>query len=305
MRADIRALLDANDGVATRTQLVDVASHHVIDRAVSGGHLVRVLPKVYADPALVDRPRTRMLAALRYAGPLAAMSHTTSLSLWELPVPSGQPLHVTTAARQLTAAPSLVIHRRRGFQAQPPLVVQRQGLPVVRLENALVDSWPLLEGPDRRAPLILAVQQRLTTALRVLDVAEPTSRLSGRAALLELLALLASGCHSELEIWGFRTVFDCPDLPVARRQLCVQLPGRRAYLDVAYERERVDVELDGSRYHFSTHLRERDMRRDATLSTLGWLVLRFSHRRLHDDPDGVRAEVLATLEIRRHQLALG
>jgi len=35
------------------------------------------------------------------------------------------------------------------------------------------------------------------------------------------------------------------------------------------------------------------------------LVLRFSHRRLHDDPDGVRAEVLATLEIRRHQLALG
>ncbi len=45
------------------------------------------------------------------------------------------------------------------------------------------------------------------------------------------------------------------------------------------------------------------MRRDVALSTLGWLVLRFSHRRLHDDPHGVRAEVLATLEIRRHQRA--
>lgn len=305
VRAEIRALLDSNDGVVTRTQLAAAVPHHLIDRAISGGRLVRVLPKVYADAALLDRPRTHLLAALRYAGPLAAVSHTTSLSLWELPVPPGQPVHVITAVRQLTSTASLVIHRRRGLRTEPPWVVQRQGLPAIRLENALVDSWPLLEGSDRRAPLILAVQRRLTTALRVLEVAEPASRLSGRAALLELLDLLASGCHSELEIWGFRTVFDSPDLPVARRQLCVRLPGRRAYLDVAYERERVDVELDGSRYHFPTHLRERDMRRDVALSTLGWLVLRFSHRRLHEDPIGVRREVLATLETRRHQLALG
>lgn len=229
----------------------------------------------------------------------------TSLSLWDLPVPPGLPIHLTTARRQLATTPSLVIHRRRGSQPRPPLVVQRQGVPTIRLENSHVDSWPLLEGPDRRAPLIFAVQRGLTTAVRIRDAAQPASRLAGRAVLMELLGLLAGGCHSELEIWGYRKVFDSPVLPPARRQLCVQLPGRRAYLDVAYERERVDIELDGSRYHFPTPARERDMRRDVALSTIGWLVLRSSHRRLHEDPDGVRREVCATLEVRRHQLGVG
>ncbi len=79
-------------------------------------------------------------------------------------------------------------------------------------------------------------------------------------------------------------------------------PGRRAHLDVAYESELVDIELDGSRYHFGFERRERDMRRDAALAALGWLVLRFSHRRLHEEPDAVRREILATLEVRRRQL---
>jgi len=44
------------------------------------------------------------------------------------------------------------------------------------------------------------------------------------------------------------------------------------------------------------------MRRDAALVTAGWLVVRFSHRRLHEERDAVRREVLATLEVRRCQL---
>ncbi len=221
--------------------------------------------------------------------------------MWDLPLPAGQPLHVTTDVRQLRADRSIVVHRR-AFRAELPLVVERQGLPVVRLENCLVDSWPLLDGPDRRAPLIFAVQQRLTTPARVLTAADDAPRLRGLAALVSLLDLLASGCHSELEIWGFRRVFDHPSLPVARRQLLVEVAGRRAYLDVAYESELVDIELDGSRYHFGFERREHDMRRDAALAALGWLVLRFSHRRLHEDPDTVCREILATLEVRRRQL---
>lgn len=64
------------------------------------------------------------------------------------------------------------------------------------------------------------------------------------------------------------------------------------------------MELDGSRYHFETGRRERDMRRDAALVALGWLVVRFSHQRLHEEPDAVRREVLATLAVRRRQLRI-
>jgi len=302
VRPEIRALLSAHGGVVTRSQLAAAVPPHVIDRAVSGGHLIRVLPRVFAAADLTGQPRTRLRAALRYAGPGAALSYTTGLLMWGLQVPTGQRLHVTTDVRQLSADPAIVVHRRRGFRAEPPVVVERQGLPVVRLESCLVDSWPLLDWSDRRPPLILAVQQRLTTPARILEVAVGAPRLRGHAALMSLVDLLAAGCHGELEIWGFRRVFDHASLPSSRRQLPVELGDRRAYLDVAYEDERVDVELDGSRYHFGFHQRERDMRRDAALAALGWLVLRFSHRRLHEEPNVVRREILATLAVRRKQL---
>lgn len=305
MRAALRRLLDDNDGVVRRGQLTAELPHHLVDRAVSGGHLVRMLPQVYAQAHLLDHPTTRLRAALRYGGEGAALSHTTGLSLWDLPLPAGGPVHLTADGRRLRATSAVVVHRRHGFRHAPPLVVTRNGLSVVRLENCLVDSWPLMSGYERRAPLIVAVQRRLTTAARVFDIAAATSSLSGRASLLCLLDLLGSGCHSELEIWGFRHVFSGRSLPLAQRQLPVTVGTRRAYLDVAYVDEMVDVELDGSRYHFREDQRERDMRRDAALVTLGWLVLRFSHRRLHEEPDGVRREVRATLEVRRRQLTLG
>lgn len=61
----------------------------------------------------------------------------------------------------------------------------------------------------------------------------------------------------------------------------------------------VAVELDGSAYHGD---RDRDSRRDIALAALGWLTLRFSHRRLHNETEPVRRELRTTLEIRRRQL---
>jgi very-short-patch-repair endonuclease len=100
-----------------------------------------------------------------------------------------------------------------------------------------------------------------------------------------------------------RHVFrDDPRFAHGVRQLPVQMGSRVAYLDLAFVAERVAVELDGAAYHGTPEQRERDMRRDAALSALGWIVLRFSYQRLHTDPDGVRNEVDAVLCTRRRQL---
>jgi very-short-patch-repair endonuclease len=64
----------------------------------------------------------------------------------------------------------------------------------------------------------------------------------------------------------------------------------------------VGVEMDGAAYHSSADQREWDVRRDALLARLGWLILRFTHRRLHSDPDGVRDEIPEVLRMRRRQL---
>ncbi len=181
----------------------------------------------------------------------------------------------------------------------------RDGLPHVRLERALVESWPQRPVADRRAPLILAVQRRLVTAERVLTEADQLPKLGERRTLLRLLELLRAGCHSELEIWGHLHVFDHPSLPPGRRQVPVRAHAHTVYLDVAYDRELVDVELDGAEYHGPKLRRERDLRRDAALAALGWLTVRFSHARLHAETEAVRRELRATLEVRRQQLRCG
>jgi very-short-patch-repair endonuclease len=168
----------------------------------------------------------------------------------------------------------------------------------------VIDSWPLLAGPDQRAPAIVAVAERRTTAQRLMSEARSRSNLRGRASLLALCDALADGCRSELELWGLRHVFrDDSRFAHGIRQLPVQLEAQVVYLDLAFMTERVAIELDGAAYHGTPEQRERDMRRDNALSALGWIVLRFSYHRLHTDPEGVRNEVDAVLRTRRRQLA--
>jgi very-short-patch-repair endonuclease len=92
--------------------------------------------------------------------------------------------------------------------------------------------------------------------------------------------------------------------PASVCQLPVEVGRRKFYLDRAFVEELVDVELDGAAYHGAPGQRERDLRRDSALASVGWLTLRFSHARLIDHPDGVIAEICAVLEVRRRQLGL-
>lgn len=300
MRPEISELLDRYGGVVTRADLLAVLPLHVVDHAVASRALVRVFPRTYTTPDGAGDPEIHLRAALRYAGPEAALSHTSGLAAWGIAVPAVPQVHVSAHRTcRLRHAAGLVVHHRGGFFCAPPAVLTRDGLKVVRLEGCLVDSWPLLSPLDRRAPVIGAVQSRRTTAARVRPELERAPKLPGRAELAGLLDLLERGCHSELEIWGHRHVFDSRALPPARHQRAVALGARKVYLDVAYETELVAVELDGAAYHGD---RDRDSRRDIALAALGWLTLRFSHRRLHTETDAVRRELRATLETRRQQL---
>jgi very-short-patch-repair endonuclease len=302
----LRSLLESRQ-VATRRELLQVVSEHVIDHAIRRGELERVLPRTYVRAGEQGRDRTLVLrAALQHLDGRGALSHTTAVKVWDLPVPDDMVVHVTVPVTcQPRSAGPAVVHRRRGFAVGLPQTVVRNGLEVVRLERSIIESWGVLPEDDgRRAPVIAAVAGRRTTCERLFAEAAAIPNLRGRAPLLGLVELLRDGCRSELEVWGHLHVFAPPDLPSARRQLPVQLGGRTVYLDLAYEDEKVNVELDGAKYHFGTANRERDMRRDATLARLGWLTLRFSHDRLVTDPEGVRRELLAVLASRRQQLGM-
>ena len=297
----LHAALVSGNGLVGRGDVAD----SLIDGGVRRGELVRIFPRVFVEPWLADDPTTRRRAALRYAGGRAALSHLSALAQHGVHVAiAGDEVHLTVdASVRLAGAPGLVVHRRTGHRLEPPVVVCRDDLPLVPLDRAIVESWPLLPPLDRRAPAIVSVRERRPTPARLRKVIEQMPRLPDRAELASLTGLLGAGLHSPLEMWGHSSVFDHPSLPVARPQLRVSAGGRTAYLDRAYLEELVDVELDGSTSHSCGADVERDRRRDAWLAPLGWLVVRYSRQRLLAEPDAVRAELREVLATRRRQLA--
>lgn len=292
----------ADGGLVTRARALAHWPRHVLDDALNDGVLQRLHPGVYVVAGTpIDRGALRR-AALAYL-PAAALSHIDALDVWCLcptVLPAAAPVHLTLPHENRSVARrSLVVHRRRGFGVNSTAVVQRDGLRVVRLEQALVESWPLLAEADRRAPLIDALRARRTTADRLLATLRANRCTRGSAEIRELVALVDGGCHSELEIWGHERVFSDPRLPSSRRQHEIVLGARSVFLDRYFPVERVDVELDGAAWHGQSGQRERDLRRDAALLARGILVVRYSHRRLVTEPELIVRELGDILAHRR------
>ncbi len=51
--------------------------------------------------------------------------------------------------------------------------------------------------------------------------------------------------------------------------------------------------MDGAAWHGSRAQRERDIRRDALLATVGWQTLRFGYGRMTSAPDACRRDIRA------------
>jgi len=294
---DIDEILTAHGGVASRNDFVAALGRHAFDNAVKSGRVAAVFPRAYAFPWDVDDPLIRRRAALVSVGGEVALSHLSALALRDLPVPDEAPLHVTAyqTRHPRGVAGELVVHRTlTHLQA-----VDLGGWPAVALEKALVSSWPLLDGPDRRAPLIEAYRRRLVRGTALRRAAEEAWWVKDARTLRELVGLILAGCESELELWGYVGVFNAPGLDDAERQRVVCVDGRNYRLDIAYDDVLLNVELDGRAYHASPKQWERDIARDLAVAKLGWQTVRLSHSRLFGDVDGSRRDVLAVRAARR------
>ena len=318
MRAALVAFAEKNGGVVTRSRALTLARRHVIDDAVAAGAFVRMFPSTYVLADRAGERRVQQHAALAFV-PGSSLSHLDGLDRWDLlpaapfrleplsldDLGAGEPIRLTSPASQSEVdAAGLRVTRRTWFSGEPPLVRVRDRTRVVALEQAVVESWPLLPPLHRRAPLIVALRERRTTAARLRRTLDLQPKTSGARDIRQMIELVAAGCHSELELWGHRHVFADRRLPRSRRQVPVELPSGRVYLDRYYDEEMVDVELDGAAYHGTPGQRERDLRRDAALARMGILVVRYSHLRLHRDPQLVISEVAQILRTRRQQLDL-
>jgi hypothetical protein len=267
-----------------------------VGRWIAAGRLVRLHPGWVTVPELADDWTVRAHAAAGYAvGPLSHMSALAAHRAVDVEVTR---LDVTVpGARRVRSSRWLRVHRSQA----PMATVRARGLPVTTLPRALVDTWgdahrkAALRGYDgvARGALLRAVRERRTTPAAVTQELGHRPELPGRAPLAELLGLVAGGCQSELEVFGVLHVLAVPGLPRCTQQHRVVLPDGPVLLDAAWPEVKVAVELDGAAFHGSQEARERDLRRDAALAALGWVVLRFSYRRLTRHPEACQAQIAA------------
>jgi hypothetical protein len=300
MHPALRAIADANHGVVDRTAALAVVDHSVLERAVLTGRLTRPFPRTYLDGERANDRRALVHAALAYASGKATLSHLSALEVWGLPAPESTTVHLLTNDRHhLRGAVGLRVHRRRGLRLEAPDVLIRNGFPVTRLEQTIVDCWPLLDGDAQRAPAIHAVAGWMTRPERLAEALDNAPRLAGRCRLVRLIELLRAGCRSELELWGYETVFAGPEFASLKWQVPIAVAGRTIYLDALDPDSGVNFELDGRNGHSSHRDRERDLRRDAAVQALGIAVVRLSRRRLTHEGPAIRREALAIMAARR------
>jgi hypothetical protein len=284
----------------TRTASVAALSTAVgarsIGRWIASGRLIRLHPGWVTVPQFADDWTVRAHAATGYSG--GPLSHMSALAAHRVIDTDVTRMHVTVPSeRRVRSSRCLRVHRSRNVFE----VLQARGLPATSLARALVDTWGdahrtcAMRGHDGvvRGAVLRATRERRVTVRQLDAHLDVRPELPGRAAFAELLFLIAGGCESYLEIYGVRHVLDLPGIPPCVQQLRLRLPFGPVRLDAAWPDVKLAVELDGAAFHGSPEARERDLRRDAALAALGWVVLRFSYRRLMREPEACRAEILA------------
>jgi very-short-patch-repair endonuclease len=301
----IDTVLAEHGGLATRRELLACVPATVLDGYVGRRTLVRVFPHVYTRADTASSDDLLLRAALRHAGPVAALSHTTALAVWGL-APLRRPLHLTVdQSVRRTGSLDLVVHRRLRFRPEAPQCVVRGGLLVTVLPRSLIDAWPLLPRAERRPLLLDTARRGLVVPKQLRRALDERPNVGGHRALAQAIELIEDGCQSELEAHGVLTVFRHRSLPRSVGQHRLDLPQGTVHLDRAWPEVKLAVELDGAEHHTSPEDRRRDLARDTALAALGWVVLRFTYADVLRDPEGVRRRVMEVYAARAAQLRVG
>lgn len=225
--------------------------------------------------------------ALMLADPTAVVTGRSAWHLWFADSP--QPGSLTAATSRLRS--------RSGFRFEhrvvpPPLIVMRdeirmttRALAAVELsteDSAFLDS--ALRGGVRLADLWEAYRltpQRPGNVERRRLLIESRDRPWSPAERRAHIALRSA------RIKGWKT-----NLGVRLRS------GGLAYLDIAFRKLRLAIEIDGWEFHSTRQAFARDRERDRQLDLLGWRVIRFTALEVIDHPNAFVSDVVAALHRR-------
>ena len=277
------------DGVLPRWQLHVLGfGRREIARAVKAGrwagHGTHTIA-LHTGP--LSERAARWRAIWETAQGVALLDGVSSLHAAGLTGFSERLIHVSVPRNARCPQPEGVrIHRLR----QSPSERVEGGIPRTRSEVAAVRAahWAMT---DRQAALILAmaVQQRLTTGMRLVAATQGVTCRARRSFIKAVAIDVAGGAESLGEL-DFARACRRHGIPEPSRQVVRQGTAGRIYLDARWDRSKVVVEIDGAGHRWGLAVSADNLRANE-VSLGGDTVLRIDLLGLRLNGDEFLAQV--------------
>lgn len=300
--ADLQCLREAEtrSGVIVRAEALRHLSARQVRRRLTSGAWARLFPNVYRVAGAPETWKQKVEALLIWAGKKAALSHRTAAALHGFSHFAEGPLEVTLISQQ-RAPEGVSVHRTDALLKAD--VTEVDDLRVTSATRTLMDISAATDQYTLRASVDQALRSKWTT-LDHLRAAVASRK--GRPGAPELLALLREfdggdgPTESELESLMLELIDSC-GLPRPRRQKRGSTTDKRVRVDFLFEEQGVILEGDGYEHHSGVDQFEAERERNNLLTAGGFFVLHWTWRALHDRPEELINQLLATLNARRRR----
>jgi very-short-patch-repair endonuclease len=277
-------------GVLARWQLLELGlTPAAITRWIGSARLHRIYPGVYSVGHRIIPLEGRLIAAILYAGPGAALSHATAAYWWGL-LPYLPEIIDVTSPHQRRSLHGIRVHRAQRIER-----VMRNGLPVTPVARTLRDFAAIAPLGQVRKVVAKADFKHLLdldAIDQVIGVGRPGSAKLNRA--LSLHRPEYAQTRSDLE-----ALF----LDLCRRHRLafprVNVKVGPYTVDALWGEEQLVVELDGGDNHSSYAQMQADRERELYLRRAGYAVRRYSWRQVTRERSAVAADVRHALHAAR------
>ncbi len=273
----------AESGVLVRRDHPALAA--AIAWRVRQGHLAAVLPGVYAVAVRADDFDVRV-RALSSVDPDAVLTGASAARVSFWPALRHDVVECATR-RQHAPRPGFVFRRSR---VPAELVMERPGLRLTAPALTALDLCAEVGG-DGIDQVLRTRTATLTGLWRALEL---TSGRPGNGARRRLLLDSRDEPWSAAERRAHR-LLRAAGITGWLANYPVVLEGRRYFLDIAFPKIRLVLEIDGRLHEDDREVFENDRLRQNALVLDGWTVLRFTWRMLDTDPAAFIAAVRAAL----------
>ncbi|KIU15613.1 hypothetical protein [Mycolicibacterium llatzerense] len=289
MNADLEALLDAQNGVATSGQILTLQSRREFNDDLRTGALQRIWQGIYSRGVPDDWTRLRGLDLS--AGAVVPICLCTAAALYGFDTENPKDLHVLNPPHhQLRNADGLVVHRRDGAP-----------MAEVRGRPATTAAWTAIEvARSLRRPRSLAT---LDAALRSgtcdrLELARALTKQAGRRGVVvvrELLPLADPRAESPMESEARLVIIDGGlPAPVLQYEL-IDGRGQLRRLDFAWPDYRVAAEYDGMDWHSGADAMLANRNRTSALMDIRWTVVPIVFEDVRRRPDDLVSRIAMQL----------